>query len=46
MAGADQDVMLSWLDQPLTDEEDDHEEELDAWLSLDKEMAEPLETAL
>jgi hypothetical protein len=41
MIGAGQEVMPPELDQPLTDEEDDHEEVLDAWLALLKETAEP-----
>jgi hypothetical protein len=41
MAGAGHEVMPPWLDQPLIDEDDDHEELLDAWLPLLNETAEP-----
>ncbi len=45
MAGAGHEVMPPWFDQLLIEEEEDHEEVLDALLSLAKEMAEPLEAA-
>ena len=41
MIGAGQEVMPPELDQPLTDEEDDQEELLEALLSLLNETAEP-----
>ena len=45
MAGAGHEVMPPCFDQLLIEEEEDHEELLEALLSLAKEMAEPLAAA-
>jgi hypothetical protein len=45
MAGAGHEVMPPWFDQLLIEEEEDHDEVLDAWLPLLKETAEPLAAA-
>ena len=45
MAGAGHEVIPPWFDQLLIEEEEDHEELLDALLALAKETAEPLAAA-